>query len=145
MPETAETLYSAAAYITLHGLHTGEQFAAPNGALDICAAAYHGAHGRIPAEFYTDEDAAITLIEASAPAMAAIRAVSDSLETEPCTTEIAPGHEVPDYVEHVSTWAMTPPVGASEPPSFSEVVGRLMRVAHQLTTPTPDRQHRAAA
>jgi len=137
MPETARILRAAAQNLTWRGLHTGDQFASPTGALDVCAAIYTAAHGTIPHEFHTDEVASIALIEASAPAMAAIRAVSASLESEPCTTEICPGHEVPDYIEHVSNWAATAPINHTEPPTESEVIGRLYRLSHQLAATVP--------
>lgn len=143
MPETASILRAAAQLITDHGLHTGNQFAHPDGPLDMCAAIYLAAHGTIPAEFYTDEITSLALIEASAPAMAAIRAVSDSLESAPCTTPVAPGHEVPDHLEHVANWAATTPIGRTAPPTEAEVVGRLIRVADQLA-PRPARPAAAA-
>lgn len=134
MSNTTETVLDRTArLIHLHGLHRGEQFAS-FGRLDVCAAIYLATHGRpVPAEFYTDEDASIRLIECSAPAMQAIRALSDALDTEPCFTEIVPGHEVPDYIEHVSNWASTAPIGHTDPPTTSEVIGRILRtaVSHQ--------------
>jgi hypothetical protein len=137
MNTTAYDLHVMAAYVNLHGLHTGNQFAAPDDQLDICAIAYVVAEDcPAPPEFYTDEIASLRLIESSARAMAAIRAISDALDTDPCETEIAPGHTIPDYIEHVSNWAATPPIGATKPPSTSEVIGRILRAAQALDTQT---------
>lgn len=138
MPTTAMNLHVMAAYVSLHGIHVGDQFAAADNRLDLCAIAYVVTEDLpVPAEFYTDEVASIRLIESSAPAMAAIRAISDALDTEVCETEIAPGMPVPDYIEHVSNWAATPPVFATDPPSIDEVIGRILRAAQQATVQTP--------
>lgn len=137
MNGTAQDLEAIAAHITRYGLHRGAQFAAPGPAapMDICAVAYIVAeHCAPPAEFYTDEEASLLLIEASARAMTAIRAISDVLDTPGCETEMMPGFWVPDYVEHVSTWVT--PVDGSEPPSTSEVIGRILRAANTLTIQT---------
>ncbi|MEU8682941.1 hypothetical protein [Streptomyces sp. NPDC048611] len=135
MPETAAILRYAACILTERGLHTGDQFAAPDGSLDICAAIYLAAHGKQLRVFTFDEDLSIGFIECSAPAMQAIRAVSDHLDTPPCVVPIAPGHEVPDYIEHVSNWAATAAVFATRPPTTAEVIGRLLRTADTLDTP----------
>lgn len=132
MRGTRGVLRKMATVINTQGLHTGEQFAhhGPMDKLDICALAYIVAEDcPPPAEFFTDEVASIRLIECSAGAMQAIKAISAVLDNEPCTTEIAPGHEVPDYIEHVSNWAMTPPIFCDRPPSLSEVIGRILRAA----------------
>lgn len=147
MPNTTETILALAAY-TLHrrGLHCGNQFAAPgsHGSLDVCAAIFiaaeHGPAGPYvlakdwltPPEFYTDEDASLRLIECSAPAMQAIRALSNALDTEPPTTRISDDHEVSDYIEHVSNWAATAPIGYDFPPTTSEVIGRILRTANAI-------------
>ena len=137
MHSAAETLVEAARIITTHGLHTGEQFAATDSdAVDICAAVYMAAEGTCPPEFADDELASIAIIEASAPAMAAIRAISEVLDSSVCETEIAPGLYVPDYIEHVSNWAATTPIGGTQPPTTSEVIGRILRAANTLTTQT---------
>jgi len=127
-----------AEFINIQGLHTGEQMAVDNPwKLDICAVAYILAEDcQTPAEFYTDESASIRIIECSAPAMQAIRAISAALDTEPCETEIAPGHAVPDYIEHVCNWAATPPVLANRPPSVPEVIGRILCAADQIDADT---------
>lgn len=144
MPETtAGILRTAAHLITRHGLHTGDQFATRTGRLDISAAIYTAAEGTTPAEFHTDEAASIRLIECSARAMQAIRAVSDALDTPPCVTTIAPGHDVPDHLEHVSNWAATPPVLTAQPPTTSEVIDRLLRTADTLDS-RPHLARRAA-
>lgn len=137
MPSTASILRGTAQLLATRGLHIGTQFAAPNigplpGGLDICAAVCVAAEGMVPDEFYADEVASLRLIECSAGAMQAIRAISAVLDTEPCETEIAPGHTVPDYIEHVSTWAMTPPVFETRPPCLSEVIGRILRAADHI-------------
>ncbi|MFD5899082.1 hypothetical protein [Streptomyces sp. NPDC060366] len=133
MTSIADTLSRAAHLIDLLGLHTGDQFAdSKSDALDVCAAIYFAAEGGFPPEFSTDEDASIRLIECSAPAMQAIRAISNALDSEPCVTEIVPGHEVPDHIEHVSNWAATAPIGHTAPPTASEVIGRILRTANGL-------------
>ncbi|MFJ3699576.1 hypothetical protein ACIPW9_36545 [Streptomyces sp. NPDC090052] len=136
MPDTTgHTLNDIAFHVYVHGLHTGTQFAQAGGripSLDICAIAYLAAEGNVPTEFFTDEVASIRLIECSAGAMQAIRAISDALDTEPCTTEITPGVDIPDYIEHVSNWAATPPVGETTPPTAPEVTGRILRAARSF-------------
>lgn len=141
--DTAHILREMAHSIDLNGLHRGDQFAQRNGwltRLDISALAYVIAERLTsdcyPAEFFTDEVASIRLIEASAGAMNAIKAISAVLDTEPCETEIAPGYRVPDYIEHVSNWAATPQVGETQPPSNSEVINRILRAANNPGTPT---------
>ncbi|MFD9004470.1 hypothetical protein ACFV0T_26515 [Streptomyces sp. NPDC059582] len=133
------TLTGVAFYADIHGIHTGNQFATagPLGpCLDICAIAYMQAEGgTVPPEFYTDEDASLRLIESSPKAMAAIKAISDVLDTTVCETEVAPGYYVPDYIEHVSNWVATaPPVGPKRPPTVSEVIGRIRRAANHPAT-----------
>ncbi|MFJ2279174.1 hypothetical protein ACIOEZ_34060 [Streptomyces sp. NPDC087866] len=130
MTTTAGTLRRAAHLINHRGLHTGTQFAdrATNSA-DITAAIFVAAEGHMPAEFYTDEPTSLEIIAASAQTMAALRVLSESLPTSPCVTTIAPGHSVPDYIEHVSNWAATKPVWGNRPPTVSEVVGAVLRAA----------------
>ncbi|MFF6866717.1 hypothetical protein [Streptomyces ardesiacus] len=136
MPSTRRVLRRMATVINTQGLHRGEQFAVhgPTDDLDICAIAYIVAEDQpAPDVFFTDEVASIDLIEASEPAMAAIRAISAALDSEPCET-----NGVPDYIEHVSNWAATPPIGEDFPPSTSEVIGRILRAAdNQPTSPRP--------
>lgn len=130
MNSTAQTLHAMAFYIDQYGLHTGDQFADNDQMFrfDICALAYIlGETSAWPPVFFTDETASIELIESSKPAMAAIRAISDSLDSEPCET-----NGRPDYIEHVSNWAATAPIGATEPPTVSEVIGRIRRTAEAL-------------
>ena len=144
MNDTVQDLQAMAHFITRYGLHTGDQFAAPGPAapMDICAVAYVVAERCAPpAEFYTDELASIALIECSAKAMTAIQAISDVLDSPVCEDEIAPGMYVPNYIEHVSNWAATTPIGEKTPPTTSEVIGRILRAANTLATQTP---HRAA-
>ncbi|MFI0156152.1 DUF6197 family protein [Streptomyces lydicus] len=135
MPETADILRYAARILTERGLHTGDQFAAPDGSLDICAAIYIAAHGKQLRVFTFDEDLSIGFIECSAPAMAAIRAVSDHLDSTPCFTPIAPGVVVSDYIEHVSNWAATIPLFGTRQPTTAEVIGQLLHTADALDTP----------
>lgn len=121
-------------------LHTGEHFAAhgPQDVFDICAVAYLVAEDRpAPQVFFTDEGAAMDLIESSERAMAAIKAISAVLDTDVNETLQPDGTYTPDYIEHVSTWAMTPPLGATEPPALSEVIGRILRAANHAATHTP--------
>ncbi|MFC9891499.1 DUF6197 family protein [Streptomyces pilosus] len=136
-------LRETARIIDFRGLHTGAQFATNIGRrssleapLDVCAAVYAATTGHVPDVFYTDEVASLTLIESNEQAMAAIRAISAALDSEPCETEIEPGTRVPDYIEHVSNWAATRAPFASAPPSTSEVIGRILRAAQQLTAQT---------
>ena len=139
MPLTTPTvLRRASDRINQRGLWTGDQFIEPSGRrIDVCAAIYLAAEGGfIPDEFRTDEDAAIRLIECSAPAMQAIRAVSDHLDTQPPYTEIAPGIEVCDYIEHVSHWAANRPEAVAAWYVEAAVVGRLVRIADALQIPT---------
>lgn len=138
MHDTAQDLQAMAHYVSRYGLHTGKQFAAPgpSGPLDICALAFVVAERCAPPpEFFTDEDDSIRLIEASAPAMTAIRAISEVIGPV-CETEMVPGFYVPDYVEHVSNWAVTGDNGL-EQPSISEVIGRILRAANALAVQTP--------
>jgi len=143
MHSTAEVLQRMAQVISLHGVHTGDQFAVRTHENrltqhDICALAWVVAEGRIaPREFFTDEAASLAIIGTSAPALAAIRAISDALDTDVCVTEIPPGVTVPDYIEHVSNWAATPPVFATQPPTTDEVIGRILRAADQHRTNRP--------
>jgi len=133
---TEYVLLDAAFLLDEYGLHTGPQFTDPTtGALDVCAAIYLAAEHHLPNEFGTDEDTSIRIIHASARTMAAIRAVSDSLDTEVCHTEIAPDVTVPDYLEHVANWAA--PIGDATPHTTSEVIGRLFRTATQDQNVTP--------
>ena len=137
MQTTAEILVETAHIITVCGLHTGTQFAATDSdAIDICAAVYMAAEGTCPSEFSTDEIASIAIIEASAPAMAAIRAISDVLDSSVCETEIEPDTYVPDYIEHVSNWAATAPIGATVPPTPDEVRARVLHAANTLAIQT---------
>ncbi|MFD8384284.1 hypothetical protein ACFV2X_38180 [Streptomyces sp. NPDC059679] len=139
MPSTAHILRETARILTRQGLHTGSQFAGPSvgfssldGPLDVCAAIYVAATGKGPAEFQRDELASIRLIECSAPAMQAIRAISDALDSEPSMDQLDRGVEVPNRIEHVSNWASTRAVGEKTPPTADEVIGRILRTADAL-------------
>ncbi|MFF9787100.1 DUF6197 family protein [Streptomyces nigrescens] len=125
MPDTANILRYTARIISERGLHTGPQFAHPDGSLDICAAIYLAAHGKQPDDFATDEERSTTFIECSADAMQAIQAVSASLETTPPVTEITPGHEVPNHIEHVSNWASRRTAFRRRPPTTARVMYQL--------------------
>ena len=132
MPETSTgtILRTTREIVSYFGLHTGEQFADPaTSRLDFVAAIYRAATDTTPNAFTTDENKSLLLIEANTHVMDAVRMVSSVLPTEPCTTEVAPGHDVPDYVEHVSNWASTVPVFGDRPPTVSEVIGVLTRAA----------------
>ncbi|MFJ1993026.1 DUF6197 family protein [Streptomyces asiaticus] len=133
---TGTILRTTRGIVSFRSLWTGEQFAAPGyrfrsleAPLDLSAAIYAATTGTVPDCFFTDEDMALLLIETNAPVMEAIRMVSAVLPTQPPTTEIAPGYEVPDYVEHVSNWAATAPVFADQPPTTAEVIDVLERAA----------------
>jgi hypothetical protein len=137
MNATPFVLQKMATVISTCGLHTGDQFAhhGPMDTYDICAVAYLVAEDRpAPAAFYTDETASIALIEASDRAMAAIRAISDVLDTTVCETPDTTGQYTPDHIEHVSNWAATPPVGTTAQPTISEVIGRILRAANHAQT-----------
>ncbi|MCF0086643.1 MULTISPECIES: hypothetical protein [unclassified Streptomyces] len=134
MHGTARILRKMATVINTQGLHRGEQFAnhGPMEQLDICAIAYIVAEDRpAPAVFFTDECTSLALIESSQPAMAAIRAISEALDSGPCET-----NGQPDYIEHVSNWAATAPIGEHFPPRTSEVIGRILRAAANTQTAT---------
>lgn len=138
MPDTTHHLKNMADHIRVYGLHRGDQFAhlGPVITLDISALAYVIAEDSFPDEFFTDEITSMAIIEASAPAMACLRAISDALDSAVNDTQIAPGMWVPDYVEHVSTWAMTPGIGQTEPPTNDEVVARIELATRYAPTPT---------
>jgi hypothetical protein len=136
-------LQDMASVIAIDGLHRGEQLGEPGYGIDrfdICALAYLMAEGigplRHPREFFDDELAGIRLIESSPGAMAAIRAISTVLDTPVTEEELAPGFFVPNYIEHVSNWARTTAPGDQQPPTISEVIGRILRAANTLATQT---------
>lgn len=139
MHSTVDVLQRMASVISQRGLHTGDQFALRTHSdrltqHDICALAWVVAEGCIaPRAFFTDEIASIQLIQASPRAMDAIKAISNVLDTPPCETRTADGLYEADYIEHVSNWAATPPIGATTPPTTSEVIGRILRAANHAT------------
>ncbi|MER5302193.1 hypothetical protein ABT039_22420 [Streptomyces lasiicapitis] len=97
--------------------------------LDVIAALYQGATWILPDAFRTDSDAAIELTKSSAWAMASIRAVYDTLGAE----VTMPDQDGPDEViDRVSHWAETAPDTQSQPPTRTEVIGRLLRTADAL-------------
>jgi hypothetical protein len=138
-----DVLADMAAVIDIDGLHRGEQLG-QRGYIyrfDICALAYVIAEwvgpSGIPNEFFDDELAGIRIIEASAGAMSAIRALSDSLDSTVDEEELAPGFYVPNHIAHVSNWVRFGPPGSNQPPSTSEVIGRVQRAANTLAIQTP--------
>lgn len=143
MRDPRSTLQDMAAVIAIDGLHRGEQLGQRGhiDRLDICALAFTVAEWRgpltIPAEFFDDEIAGMRLIEASAGAMAAIRAISQVLDSSVREIQIEPGTYVPDYIEHVSNWAATAPIGATQPPTIDEVIDRILRAANLLAIQNP--------
>jgi hypothetical protein len=144
MRATRNVLEDMAAVINIDGLYRGEQFGQRGDIdrLDICAHAFVAAEWRgplsIPVEFFTDELASIRLIEASAGAMAAIRAISEALESHVDEEELTPGLFVPNYIAHVSNWVRTAsPVQPKRPPTTAEVIGRILRAANTLAIQTP--------
>jgi hypothetical protein len=126
-PTTGYLLRTAADLITTHGLWRGEQLAGPNGELDLSAAIHVAATGTVPQAFRDDEATALDLIANDPEVMAAIRHLSATIDH---LGGVAPGPR-PDYVEHVSQWAMTPAPRDTCPPTESEVIGRLLRAANQ--------------
>lgn len=143
MRATTAVLQDMAAVIDIDGLHRGEQLAARGyiTRYDICALAYAIAEWRTsnpPAEFFTDELASMRLIESSAGAMAAIKAISQVLDSHVDEEELAPDFFVPNYISHVSNWVRTAaPIAPHRPPTASEVIGRILRAANTLATQTP--------
>lgn len=142
MRHPKHTLTDMAAVIRIDGLHRGEQFGARGhiDRFDICAIAYIVAEWVGPhsyaSEFFEDELGAIRLIESSAGAMAALRALSDALDSHVDEEEQAPGFFVPNYIAHVSNWVRFGLPG-STPPSTSEVIARILRAANTLAIQTP--------
>ena len=137
MHVTATDLQATASLLSRTGLHAGAQFAHPDGSLDICAAAYVAVRGHIPDVFYDDELTSIRLIEANPRAMAAIKAISAVLGSQPCETKNAAGLYEPDYIEHVSNWAATPPIRQKQPPTLSDVLDLIQYAAKHAATQTP--------
>jgi hypothetical protein len=143
MPSTSTRLIleTMAASIRDTGLHTGEQFAsAVTGRLDIAAHGFRAVTGKTPGCFYTDEGLALLLIETCAPLMDALKAISAALDTEPCHID-----EAPQYVDHVANWARTPGIGEKQPPTTSEVIGRILRAIQTLDAGLDYVPHQRAA
>lgn len=148
MPSTARTLRRMATVINTDGLHRGEQFAAHGATdrFDLSALAFIVAEDHpAPAEFFTDELAAMRLIECSAGAMQTIRALSDALPSMPPLETLPNGVKVPNYIDHVSNWASTTGIGQQKPPTETEVVGRLIRTAEALEQGLDHVPHQRAA
>lgn len=137
MHHTANDLKSMAHFVSCSGLHTGEQFAARDThgypQLDICAIAYWVIEQATPAAFFTDEGTSRDLIEASQRAMDCIRAISAAITNY----QVPETGDRPDVIEHVSNWVATPPIGATKPPSISEVVGCILRAANHALNHAP--------
>lgn len=142
MRSSAHILRLTAHLIVHRGLHTEDQFAdRETGRLDICAAAYLAAERytlpdqlQVPEVFFTDEGAARDLIESSQPAMAALRAISAAITNY----QVPDTDGAPDVIEHVSQWTFTNPIGCTQPPSTSEVIGCILRASQQTNTATPN-------
>jgi hypothetical protein len=62
--------------------------------------------------------------------MAAIKAISDILDSAVCETPTSDGTYVPDYIEHVSNWTCHARHRRDQPPTTSEVIGRILRAAN---------------
>lgn len=144
MRATRNVLQDMVSVITIDGLHRGEQLGQRGeiDRLDICALAFATAEWRgpasIPPEFFIDELASIRLIESSPGAMAAIRAISDVLDSHADEEELAPGFFVPNYIVHVSNWVRTAaPIHPKRPPTDREVIDRILRAANTLAIQTP--------
>ncbi|MGW7636042.1 DUF6197 family protein [Streptomyces decoyicus] len=135
MPKTADILRDTTWTIHTLGLRTGRHFLGPDGCLSIGAAIYVAAHGTIPAEFATDERISIAIITASAPAMQAIKTLSQHLDTQPNVDTIAPGYEVPDHLDHIEYWAAHGLFGSHQPPTADEVIDHLNATADALDAP----------
>ncbi|MFF2571146.1 hypothetical protein [Streptomyces sp. NPDC058084] len=128
MTHTPKVLRDAADLINRQGLHTGDQFVGPDGSLDLTAAIFQAATLTLPETFRTNADAAIAHIKDSRWAMAAIRAVYETLDA--AYPEV---HDADDVIDTVSHWAAEGDFGpGKEPPSTSEAIGRLLRVADDL-------------
>lgn len=143
MRDTQSTLQDMAAVIGIDGLHRGEQLGRRGhiDRLDICALAFTVAEWRgpltIPVEFFTDELAGMRLIESSAGAMTAIRALSDALDSHVDEEELAPGLFVPNHIAHVSNWARCGEPTAQRPPTNAEVCAHILRAANTLAIQNP--------
>ncbi|MEV1040404.1 hypothetical protein AB0J01_27695 [Streptomyces sp. NPDC050204] len=128
MNHTPKVLRDAADLINRQGLHSGDQFVGPDGELDLTAAIFKAVALILPGSFRTNADTAIAHIKDSPGAMAAIRAVYDTLEA--AYPEV---HDEDDVIDTVSYWATEGNFGPDQqPPSTSEVIGRLLRVADAL-------------
>lgn len=128
MPSTGRILRTMATVISTDGLHTGEQFAqhGTTDRLDICAHAWCIAEQQpAPDVFFTDQAASMALLEASEPAMQALTAISDAIQGY----EIPDTDGRPDVIEHVFNWTATNPIGCTQPPGLSEVIGCILRAA----------------
>lgn len=132
---TVEDLQNMARFISVYGLHRGDQFAhlGPVITLDISALAYTVTEHQVPDVFFTDEGTARDLIESSEPAMACIRAISGAI----ANYQVPDTAGQPDLIEHVSQWTFTPPIGEQQPPTDDEVIGCILRAANHLAAHTP--------
>jgi hypothetical protein len=131
MRATRNILEDMAAVINIDGLHRGNlSWRGEFNHLTITAHAYARAEHGLPDEFFTNPDAALRLTQCSAGAMTALRALSESLDSNPPELEIVPGLFAPDRIRHVTEWA-------AATPNTAEVIGRILRAANLLATQTP--------
>lgn len=132
MPETARILRYTTRIISERGLRTRRNFVGPTGDIALSAAIYLAAHGKELNVFRFDEDLSIGFIQCSAPAMQAIRAISNALGTEPPVTEITARHEVPDHIEHIEHWTAHGTTFDKHAPTTARVMALLERTADAL-------------
>ena len=136
MSSTGTLLRTAVQLLNHHGHHTGKHFVGPAGQLDICAALFRAATGKLPNCFHNDEDSSLLQIQACEPVMDAIHYLSATLPTQPPND---PDTGQDDLIEHVCSWAIGTP--GRPAPTTSEVIGRLLRTAQAADTltdlPTP--------
>lgn len=130
MNHIPQVLRAAARLINEHGLHTGTQFVGPDGSYDLAAAIYHAGAMVLPDAFRTDAATALTLIKSCERAMDAIRAFYSTLQA--AYPEV---HSDDEVIDTVSVWAEKGDWGPEQqPPTTSEVIGRLLRLADTLAT-----------
>ncbi|HEY5834939.1 hypothetical protein [Streptomyces sp.] len=131
MPDTARTLRAAAYNLTYFGLWTGANFALDGGGLSITAAIYRAVTGATPNAFLDDENTSLRLIHANTHVMDAVAFLSSCLDTQPPSDQAT---ALPDHIEHIERYAAEPPPGATQPPTASEVIGRILRAANTADT-----------
>ncbi|MEU3399409.1 DUF6197 family protein [Streptomyces filamentosus] len=130
MNHTPQVLRDAASLINEHGLYTGEQFVGPDGSYDLVAAIYQAGARILPGAFRTDAAAAIAFIKGCKRAMDAIRAFYTTLQAA-----YPEAHDDDEVIDTVSVWAEKGDWGPDQqPPTTSEIIGRLLRAAEALET-----------